>query len=809
MKYVPLITLFFTIYILATPPLQAQIVRGSVKNKQGESIPYATLQLIKQNGPNDSTLIQGILTSESGNFEIKNIDTGDYKIKVSQLQYYTFTSGIFHMSSTDTTITIQLKDNTTILSEVTIQGTKSIIEYDNDRTIINVEKSILGSGSMAMDLIKLIPGATVDENGISLGGKDKVMVMINGSPTYMSSQQLTSYLSNLSSNQITRIEVTKNPSARYDAAGNAGMIDIRLKENTVLGYSGSLSTSGGMGRYPKQNIGLSIGYKVNKFTILGNYDYSYSKDYYDFKLIRNQAFDSNRLIINQNTYYIQPLTSHNVKFSIEKDISKNTHISLLSNNQFSYEGFNGSSSTSILPRDLSINNVLTNDNRDQNTSNSSLIFGLSQKLNQKVHFNYDLSFASIDETNIQAFESELLIADKYSLNGVKNFSSEAPNKIRIFASRADLTVQNRFGKWETGVKASSVDGDSEFRFLSYDNKPNNNSSLNRSFGYKEHVSAAYINHSRTIQKVNINAGLRFENTSYKGQEYILDSSFSRTYQQLFPAVSIRYELPNTNSLSVNYNRRIDRPDYQTLYPYTYFQDPLSYVRGNVLLNPQLSNNLAVVYSLLKANMTVTVAYNKTDQVMATLFKVDPANQRVQAMIENLTAYNQLSLEVSSTTKFSRSWSGQSSVNVFNNNYSGTPTDLHIYNNLISYIINSNQIIKINNRLVTEISFLYQSKANRGAFTQIPTWMLSTGIQYTFDKQKKILGKLNIQDIFRSYYYFRTYEYDSVNFDYRRRFDNRLIRASLIYVFSKGTSMNKAIRKESSIDEAQKRAGGSR
>lgn len=811
-----LLPLSTTLFSLFSFTLNAQAIRGYVKNIHGETVPYAALQLIKKNADKDSTIIQSQLSTEAGSFEFKAIKPGKYKIKISQLQYNTLLTTIFSIASKDTTFTIQLQENTQQLNEVTIQANKSIIEQDNGKIVFNVEKSILSTGSMVMDLIKRIPGVTIDDNGISLGGKDKVMVMINGSPTYMSGQQLSSYLSNLSSNQVTQIEVNRNPSARYDAAGNAGIIDIKLKKNTVSGYSGNIVLAEGTGRYLKQNAGLSLGYKKDKLTIQTNYDYQNSKDYYDLTLNRFSHTNRGEYTLNQYTYFQKPLQSHTVKFSAESALGKNSRISLAANGQFSKEESNGYSTSDLLSNTITMKNIATTDWKRLTDKNYSAIMNLVHKFNKSgtklsgVELNFDIALAKINSNSLQRFLSDQFSVDTYSLNGIGSFASKMPNNVNILSSRIDLLVPGKYGKTEMGIKASNVQNNSEVGYINEATHGSNSiSSLNRKFSYLEQILSAYLNYQTSIKKYSIIAGLRFESTYYKAQEYILDSINANRYNKLFPTLSIKRTLGSDNALSLNYSRRIDRPDYQNLYPYTFFQDPLTSVRGNAYLLPQLSDNLSLVYSLLKGKLNFTTTYSNTSQPMVTLLRLDDRTQIVRSMMENVRGYKQLAFETAGSTNITSYWSTQNSVSIFNNRYMGIPAEMNVQNSIVSYLGSSNHTFRFSNLFSAEVALMYQSKVNRGSSVQQPTWMATSGLQYLLGKQKEYSLKLTVQDIFRSYYFYRTFNYTTMDREYRRRNDNRIIRISFTYSFSKGSTLSKSQNKKSSLDEVQKRAGVSR
>jgi RNase P/RNase MRP subunit p29 len=222
-------------------------IAGSVLDESKKALPFATIMLLKAT---DSSLVKGELSNEAGKFQIDGISEGKYIIALSLVGYTKTYSPAISLSSVNHSIQlnpIQMKQETQHLKEVTVVGQKPFIEQKIDKTVVNVENSIVASGGNALEVLQRSPGVMVDKDDrISLRGKQGVIIMIDGKPTNLSAEDAANMLRNMPSNSIEQVELITNPSAKYDAAGNAGIINIKLKKNNKVGMNGSVTAGNTM-----------------------------------------------------------------------------------------------------------------------------------------------------------------------------------------------------------------------------------------------------------------------------------------------------------------------------------------------------------------------------------------------------------------------------------------------------------------------------------------------------------------------------------------------------------------------------------
>jgi hypothetical protein len=311
-----------TFFILTVYFLNGQQVGKINVNIQGidrTPLQNATAELLRTK---DSLLVKAAITDVKGNADFENIAAGSYLVRVTMINYTTRYSDPISVTASNSTaqfISVSLQPAAKSLSEVTVSSRKPFIQKLSDRIVVNVENSIVSAGSSAMDVLERSPGVNVDQNDlISLRGKQGVIIMIDGKPTPMTGVDLANYLRGLPSSAIERLDIITNPSAKYDAAGNSGIIDIRMKKDQRMGINGTFTAGYGQGVYPKANAGTTFNYRNRKVNIFGNYNYAYRVGLNHLILDRNFYTDG---VYNggdlKDNYSKSPLSTNAVRFGID------------------------------------------------------------------------------------------------------------------------------------------------------------------------------------------------------------------------------------------------------------------------------------------------------------------------------------------------------------------------------------------------------------------------------------------------------------------------------------------------------------
>ena len=811
--YSTIIFIITSTAIFGQNSLKGKIV-GSVSEISGKSVEFATITLLRAK---DSILVKGILTDEKGNYELENVNEGNYIISVSQVGYEkTYSNSIIvDANHLNNKIDVKMIEASKKLNEVVITAQKPFIEQHIDKMVVNVENSLVSVGSTAIEVLERSPGITVDNNGnISLKGKQNVRIMIDGKPTYLSAQDLSNMLKNMSANQIEKIEIMTNPSSKYDAAGNAGIINIVMKKNQNMGLNGSVSLSLGQGVYPKQNAGLNLNYRKNKINLFGNYNQSYRQGFNTLDLVRNfRKNDTIQNVFKQNSQFYNPYLTHSFKAGADFFATKTTTIGVLINGTISNGSTTGVNSTNIYNGfDNLLSNVITNSKYNEKFSN------YTSNLNYKHTFDstgreltVDMDYARFSEVNNQNISSTFKYFDgRGDSLGVQR--GDLPSYINIFTAKADYVHPiNKKSKFETGWKSSYVNTDSDVKyFIRNGDFEKNDTSRSNHFQYEEHINAAYTNYNYEYKKFTFQFGLRAEQTLAYLKQLIKSSSLTRTYFQVFPTVFIRQKISKHHSIVYSYSRRIDRPNYQDLNPFTFYVDPYTYQKGNSYLRPQLSNLVEVSHTY-KDMITTTLNYSRTNYLIIDLLKQNDARRTTFLTKDNLGTSENLGIAVSAPIPIFKWWNSNNYVNVFYNHYFGSFSNADTLNSpfdrsKVAFTFNSTNTFTIGKGWSAELSGFYQSSNLNGTITFLPMYMMSAGIQkQVFNKKGSI--KLNIRDMFNWQRFRGNVNYQNIDASIVNHWDNRVTTLSFNYRFGKSTVAASRNRKTGLEDEKNRVKSG--
>ncbi|MFM2394042.1 MAG: hypothetical protein RLZZ546_2024 [Bacteroidota bacterium] len=583
----------------------------------------------------DSTLVKGEFTDENGGFEFTNIPAGEYFITMEYLAHEKYKSSKIIFSSSSINLgEIYLNPSSQELSEVTVKAKKPMIEMQADKMILNTDASISTAGANGLELLRKAPGVTIDNNeNIILKGKNGVRIYLDGKPSFLSAQELTNLLKSLTSADIESIEIITNPSAKYDAEGNAGIINLKLRKNKNFGTNGSLNLSAGYGKYHKSYAGVNLNNRNQKTNIYGNFGVGNNKYYNEMNLLREQdggVFDQEQSQVSSN----YPL---NGKIGVDYYANSKHTFGFLVNANTQYKD-NDWRSTSI----TKISNLSTRSKIDSVLNATSSIVGNS--INVNANFNYRFEDTLGNEVT---FDIDRGIYDSKSNNVQPNiytegetnkeltkrsFSNNTPSSVTINTAKIDYNkfIKSSNIKLSVGAKYANVITDNTFSFFNLINggevKDPTQSNI---FKYTENVLASYANVSGSSGKnFSYQAGIRMENTKsigdlkrepgipVKPQDYR-----DTTYINFFPSAALTYSHNENNSFNLTYSRRLDRPNYQDLNPFEWRLDELTFRKGNPFLRPQYNNNLEFTYTL-KQMASIGLSYSKSKDVVSDVVERD-------------------------------------------------------------------------------------------------------------------------------------------------------------------------------------------
>ena len=373
--------------ILLSAMVFAQKINGSIKDGQGNGINNATVSLLEAK---DSSVLKLALTKADGQFSFDAINAGKYLVTTSHVGYNPVYSKAFDFDGINTiSVPILVAEKMSKeIAGVTVNSKKPIVEVKADRTILNVEGTINAAGNDALELLRKSPGVTVDkDDNISLSGKNGVQVYIDGKPSPLSGTDLANYLKSMQSTQIESIELITNPSAKYEAAGNAGIINIRLKKNKAYGVNGSVNAGWNIATFAKYNGGVNLNYRQNKINLFGSYNYNRNRNINTLNLYRTTSVDTS---FDQRSEMLGRNKSNNFKAGVDYYASRFSTFGVMVNGNISDNEFRNVSRTDIayMPSKTSDRLLVAN--------NSSM----GERENVNFNANYRFADTSGHELNI-------------------------------------------------------------------------------------------------------------------------------------------------------------------------------------------------------------------------------------------------------------------------------------------------------------------------------------------------------------------------------------------------------------------------
>jgi iron complex outermembrane recepter protein len=641
-------------------------ISGSIIDPQGVATPFATIMLMNAK---DSSLAKGAISDDRGIFEIENAVAGNYFFTATVLGFEKLSTPTFeYKEGAYKSPVLVLKTSENELKSVTVTTRKPIIEVLADKTVFNIENNPTTQGLNALELIRKSPGASVDkDDNIMLKGKPNVVVYINGKPSQMSGGALAAFLKGLNAADIEAIEIISNPGAKYDAEGNAGILNIRLKKNKKIGTNGNLELGFQQGITPKGNAGVSLNHRDTKFNIFSNY--SFSKGRYDNTL--NIASTIGDSIWDQRGFDKNYNNNHNAKIGADYYLNSNNIIGFIA-----YGSYNKNTQSSVNDNEISrisrgrVDSILyatTSSSSSNTNANFNLNYKYTDTLGHELNLDADYGLFRNDGTSYQP--NQYVNPNTGAKLTERNYRNQTPVDIDIKSIKGDYEQNIGKGKLGIGFKFSDVKTDNTFNFY---NVINNSDIIDidrtNKFTYSEKIAAGYLNYKIQFKKLGIQMGLRGENTKAKGDLIAMKPTSSKnvdtSYLNIFPNVGLSYAFSDKHAMNLTYRRSIDRPDYQALNPFENKLNELSFQRGNPFLRPQFSNSIELGYTFMQA-VGLSFGYSHTDDFFTELTdrELDPQSKQETFFLttRNLAKRDNYNISLNTPLPIKKWWNGYFSV----------------------------------------------------------------------------------------------------------------------------------------------------
>ena len=730
-----------TLILLSLPTLLiAQIsIKGKVTN-QSQPIVWANVALTNLHGE----IITGSITDDYGTFYIKT-EPGTYKLNISFIGYSTFEKEITLNKSLEIGDIILKADNT--LDEIVITHQKKLIEQKPDRIIFNVENSVTAIGGNALDALRIAPGLRVQNNSINLLGRGESRVMINGRLLQLSGGDLTSYLNSISANDIKKIEVITTPPAKYEAAGNGGLVNIILKKGQLNSWKNTISIVDNINTYNFATLRNSLLYNKNKLSLSLNVNstkgnYRNTEDFQVYYPNSTWDIDINSKETADNT---------SAQLLLDYDITKNTTIGIQYLGNSKTPNRTDKSISRILNQSNTLDSLLINSGNNSSKINSHLInLHANTKLDSLgKSISFDVDYFKYDSNQNRTFITNSFSPsnDFQNINAAAN--SFTDQKIENFSVKTDVEHPTKFINLSYGAKISSIKNNSDIQFFNtITGIAVLDSNISNTFKYEENNQAIYVSGLKKINtKWDIQLGLRLENTKTKGFSVELNETNTNNYTKLFPSMYASFNKNEYNSFSLSYGKRIERPRFSDLNPFRSVISSNTFSVGNPFLRPSFVDSFEFKHTYKNKYTTNTFLSIRNDG-SSVIFTSDIENST--QIVTRSNFFKQYMYGIGESFLFNKFswWQSQNSLNLIGSKTEFTMDIGAQPQNGMMFSANSSNKITINTSTKLQIDASYDSPFKAGLFSVGETYSLDLGISKTFlDKDLQIA--VLVKDIFNT------------------------------------------------------------
>jgi outer membrane receptor protein involved in Fe transport len=732
----------------------------------------------------DSSLVTGLYTKENGKFIFDNLAYGKYYIKVSYVGYGDGLSNELVLTPANTDINsgnIKLVPEYVNTSELNVTARKEFVEYNFDKKVINVERSMVAAGGSATDVLRNTPSVAVDVDGnVSLRGSGSIQILIDGKPSSRA-QSGSTMLDMIPAESIDKIEIITNPSARYEAEGSTGIINIVMKKEKALGTNGIFTVNAGTGDKYGANANINTGLGgVNLY-----FNYSLRDDRRSGSGLSSRVLysgDTTTTLLS-NSSRSTDMLSHQINPGFEFNFWDNNQISFNANYNYSdrthYNNVNYNQSENYQASPLLYFNNIAEPNFDNsldlNLSYRHTFEKPGHQLNASAMYSYSRDNES---TNSYLFYQDNL---EYS---PRNWITKTKENVSTATFQFDYSLPLEYGiKVETGYKTNFRNFDNSFNYLNADllkGGTYEDISKKNNFLFEENVHSIYGIIQDSLADFRIQGGLRYEYTIIGGDQLITGEKFDRSYGSLFPSIHLSYTLTDINKAFLSYSRRINRPRSHSLDPIIDYSDSLNLWHGNPNLKPEyidaiefgMENNFSF------AGINYTLFYRRTTDMM-TMFQLSLGNNVFEITRMNIAKGINYGMEFSVFKPVSNWLRFNGDFSFFKNIISGATPDMVIDNESFNWTARINTNINFSQDLSFQVMANYSSPSATAQGTRAESYNIDLGAKLDlFDKKLQVFSRLS--DIFNTQSHkFRNNGVDFISISEFRR-ESRVLVIGLTY-----------------------------
>lgn len=775
--------LSFLLSMLTFTALAQYKLSGTVIEKTNQPAAYATVALVQAS---DSSIVKGGLTDESGHFVVTNIAPGTYRARISSVGYSDFYSPAITIKNSPVTDlgTLTLESVARNLETVTVKAQASLVSQLADRIVMNVEGSVITRGNKVEDLLRYAPRVRYDNGNVSVGNKSNVLILVDG--RQMGQASLSSFLQTFSAEDILRLEVITNPSARYDATVEA-VINIVTKKSREQGINGRATATYSQGQYGRSSVSGSLTYRQGKWTVFGSLNAALPSTAYSTQLLNRSfpdAFQQND-ISTRNTYQ-----SAAVNLGIDYAFNSRHTLGLRLNGKLGQDAKDTRTITRSGASQRVDSTIRTlNDGHETAGSydlnvNYKGLFGNATTPGGQKELTVFITESFVDKDATQLIQYQKDVTTDAAVGPAALLRILNPNKQRNVIGQIDFGTPLPGGKWRMDIGAKYV-------FIRNDNHLQQQNFISNQYitdpafsnigVYQENTYAAYTNFSRQFSKGwSIQAGLRAERT----EQNLTQSALSRVYHGLFPSFGLNRTLPNGQSWGLTLSRKVNRPSLNSLVPYRHLIDPYTLIQGNPMIRPSFSHTLDAFYSA--GNLTLFANYSYVRDQITTVLQANDQTLQYTQIDANLRSGNDIYLGATYVRNLTKWWQTNTTV-MGMGNYTNSPiNELSSYRSSGAWVnMNSTNMFTLPNDWKYEITLMYMSPARAGLFTQKGFGGVSMSVNKSLLARQANL-RIDVSDVFRTMYSRLVSNYGLVDFTMKSVYDSQRVKVSFSYTFGKKT-----------------------
>ncbi|TPE45841.1 outer membrane beta-barrel family protein [Pontibacter mangrovi] len=781
----------FSIYITATPILAqtTPTVSGIVADAATQS-PLAYTSIVLLHLP-DSAVAASEMTESGGTYTFSEVKPGIYVVKALMVGFNPAASLPFEVKQQAVVLpALKMQQKANELQEVVVQGQKPLLEQQPDRLVMNVEQ-LNTAGDNALEVLKYAPGVRLDKDeNILFRGNGSVNVMINGKMTYMTNAELRSYLKSLPAATVSKVELMANPPASFDAAGTGGVINILLKRDETMGLNGSANLSLGQGKYEKVRAGVNLNYNTGKVSLFTRLNAGHYNSFNRLTLRRN----INDSLYNQVNYWHPITKSYNLTAGADYFINARHTVGVMAKSYISpSETMVTSNSVNYDAEGALFGRMAMRNPEESSTDNYSVNLNYKFEIDSTGRaLSFDADYVTYGTQSNEQFTNHFY--------GAAGEATQVPVQLRS-ANGAEASIKSLkldyvhpFGndfKAEAGWKSSWVRNNSDVKFEELQEQGWVNDTMRtNSFLYNENINAAYLSLSKQFSEAfSIKAGVRAEQTNAEGHSVTKGEEVDRNYLKLFPSLFVSYKADENNQFSASYSRRISRPSYSRLNPFTSFSDPYTAMEGNPFLQPSFSNSLQVNYTY-KNFQLLSLSYLETNDFVMNVIEQNDETKVSISKPQNLSKATDLTLSSGGTLPLT-DW--LSSTLQLEGSYSTISTPLlgENYNtDQFTWSASTDQTVTLPKAYKLQLSAYYISPSVQGLHHMKAGYQIDLGAKKELWNGKATLG-LKLRDVFNTSRWRSTLQYANVNMFWQNQWESR--RLDLSFDIKFGNSKVKTAR----------------